>query len=249
MHPFQIIQGGMGVGVSHWRLANAVSRERQLGVVSGTGIGAVLARRLQVGDPGGDMRRALARFPLRPVAQRIVARYFVDFGKSQVAPFVSTPVPNQHLTSDGTDLLIAANFVEVFLAKEQHKGVVGINYLEKLQCDHLASLYGAMLAGVDYVLMGAGIPRFIPGAIDALSRHEKASYRLDVEGALAGEEFNSTFDPAAWWNNPARNPTHMPMPALKRPHFFAIISSIAVMILAQRYRSFGLRGKKSRHST
>ena len=46
---------------------------------------------------------------------------------------------------------------------------------------NLASLYGAMLAGVDYVLMGAGIPREIPGALDALSRHEPASLKLDVE--------------------------------------------------------------------
>ena len=30
-------------------------------------------------------------------------------------------------------------------------------------------LYGAMLAGVDYVLMGAGIPRTIPGILDSLA--------------------------------------------------------------------------------
>ena len=55
-----IIQGGMGVGVSNWRLANAVSSRGQLGVVSGTALDVVLARRLQDGDPGGHMRRALA---------------------------------------------------------------------------------------------------------------------------------------------------------------------------------------------
>ena len=35
---------------------------------------------------------------------------------------------------------------------------------------HLASIYGAMLAGVGYVLMGAGIPLHIPGVLDALRR-------------------------------------------------------------------------------
>lgn len=34
----KIIQGGMGVGVSNWRLANAVSKLGQLGVVSGTAL-------------------------------------------------------------------------------------------------------------------------------------------------------------------------------------------------------------------
>ena len=43
----KIIQGGMGVGVSSWRLARAVSALGQLGVVSGTALDQVLARRLQ----------------------------------------------------------------------------------------------------------------------------------------------------------------------------------------------------------
>ena len=43
---------------------------------------------------------------------------------------------------------MAANFVEVFLAREGHVHPVGINFLEKIQMPHLPSLYGAMLAGV-----------------------------------------------------------------------------------------------------
>lgn len=54
-----IIQGGMGVTVSGWRLARAVSKEGQLGVVSGTALDLVLARQLQLGDVGGHLRRAL----------------------------------------------------------------------------------------------------------------------------------------------------------------------------------------------
>ena len=50
-----IIQGGMGVGVSGWRLARAVSRTGQLGVVSGTALSLLLTRRLQVGDPDGHV--------------------------------------------------------------------------------------------------------------------------------------------------------------------------------------------------
>ena len=42
-----IIQGGMGVGISDWRLARAVSLRGQLGVVSGTALDTVMVRRLQ----------------------------------------------------------------------------------------------------------------------------------------------------------------------------------------------------------
>jgi len=52
---------------------------------------------------------------------------------------------------------VVANFVEFFLARNGHDNPVGINYLEKLQLPHLPSIYGAMLAGVGYILMG-GVP-------------------------------------------------------------------------------------------
>ena len=70
--PAVIIQGGMGVGVSGWRLARAVAATGHLGVVSGVALDTVLARRLQLGDPGGHVRRALAQLPLPGAAERIV---------------------------------------------------------------------------------------------------------------------------------------------------------------------------------
>ena len=57
---------------------------------------------------------------------------------------------------------MVGNFAEVWLAKEGHDGVVGINCLEKIQLATPTALLGAMLGGVDYVLMGAGIPREVP---------------------------------------------------------------------------------------
>ena len=76
----KIIQGGMGVAVSNWRLAQAVSREGQLDVVSGTALDQVLARRLEDGDPGGHMRRAIDAFPFRAMAERVWDTYFVPGG-------------------------------------------------------------------------------------------------------------------------------------------------------------------------
>ena len=67
-----IIQGGMGVAVSSWQMARAVALAGELGVVSGTALDAVLARRLQDGDPGGHGVRALAHFPDQRLAGRIL---------------------------------------------------------------------------------------------------------------------------------------------------------------------------------
>lgn len=159
-----IIQGGIGVAVSHWKLGRAVSLLGELGVASGTALAVVLARRLQTGDPDGDMRRALAYFPVPAVAKRVLANFYQPHGKAARAPFALTPMPFLPSGAVLTELTVAADFVEVFLAKKGHSGLVGINLLEKIQLPTLPSLFGAMLSGVDYVLMGAGIPRSIPGA-------------------------------------------------------------------------------------
>ena len=161
-----IIQGGMGVGVSNWRLARAVSQLGQLGVVSGTALDQILIRRLQDGDPGGHMRRGLDAFPFSQMAERIWKRYFIPGGKGEGMPYELAAAHSKDNSRDLIELCIVSNFVEVFLAREGHENPVGINYLEKVQPPHLPSIYGAMLAGVGYVLMGAGIPLKIPSMLD-----------------------------------------------------------------------------------
>jgi nitronate monooxygenase len=207
----------MGAGVSHWRLARAVSAEGQLGVVSGTAIDLILARRLQMGDPGGHMRRGLDRFPVPAIAERIWRRFYVPGGKPAGRPFAPMPLPSKDPAPDAVELSIVANFVEVFLAREGHGRPVGINYLEKIRLPHLPSIYGAMLAGVDYVLMGAGIPVRIPGVLDALVNHAPVTYPLPVAGAHDGDDTLLRFDPRAFLD--------LGLPPLKRPAFLAIVSS------------------------
>jgi nitronate monooxygenase len=216
----------MGAGVSDWRLARAVSQTGQLGVVSGTALATILARRLQIGDPDGQMRHALATFPVAGVAAKVLADYFIAGGKPAKAPFKLTPLPGLAASPDYTGLIVAANFVEVFLAKQGHAGLVGINFLEKIQFPTLPSIFGAMLAGVDYILMGAGIPRSIPGVLDRLARGETANLKIDVEGSLPGEEFQSQFDPAAFCGGEA--------PKLKRPAFLGIVASATLAITLAR---------------
>ena len=217
-----IIQGGMGVGVSDWRLARAVSREGHLGVVSGTVLDTLLLRRLQDGDPGGHVRRAMAHFPEHAVSDTVLARWYLPDGRPAGTPYRLLPMYKQHVSVARQQVTMLAAFVEVFLAKEGHRGDVGINLLTKVQLPNLATLYGAMLAGVDYVLMGAGIPREIPGVLDAFAEHQQASIRFDVEelpGSSPAEPEWLTFVPAAHVS-PA-----VTLTPLRRPRFLAVVSA------------------------
>jgi nitronate monooxygenase len=220
-HP-PIIQGGMGVAVSSWQLARAVSRAGQLGVISGTMLAVILARRLADGDPQGDLRRALAALPVPGIAERVLEAHFIPGGKDPALPYRHVSLPEIQMGRALLELTVAANFAEVFLAKEGHDGRVGINLLEKIQVATLPSLYGAMLANVDYVLMGAGIPRAIPGALDRFAAGEVAELTIEVENGNGGSDCVSRFDPRDFWGEAPR--------PLRRPQFLAIVSSATLAL-------------------
>lgn len=237
-----LIQGGMGVAVSNWELARAVAIAGEklnkpvvLGVVSGTGIEALLTRRLQDGDPGGHMQRALAAFPIPRMAEGILNDYFNDVKKPPTSRYRLTPKPTD-VFSDNPDrrrkaieMTIVSNFVEVYLAKQGHSSPIGINHLEKIQMLHPYRLYGAMLAGVDYLLEGAGIPTQVPGVLDQLALNKPASYKVDVTGSKASLE--ATFDPAELVPEIKSE--------LKRPKFLAIIASNLLAKLLTSRRASG----------
>jgi len=212
-----IIQGGMGAAVSDWRLANAVASQGQLGVVSGVALGALLARRLESGDPGGHMRRALAAFPMKDAAQRIIDKYFIEGGKNSGDRFAVKPMAKMRTSRKVEELIVAGNFAEVFLAKEGHSNPVGVNFLEKIQVTTLPSLYGVMLAGVDYVLMGAGIPRYIPGILDRLAEGFDVELKVDVKGLTDRGDPFIRFSPKDFAKEMVGK--------LPRPDFLAIVSS------------------------
>ena len=69
-------------------------------------------------------------------------------------------------------------------------------------------MYGAMLAGVDGVIVGAGNPDGLPAVCSRLANHEAVTIDLSVLYREAGEDFYVTFDPATGggWQTGAKPP-------------------------------------------
>ncbi|NTU79231.1 MAG: nitronate monooxygenase, partial [Chloroflexales bacterium] len=245
LKPIKLIQGGMGVYVSNWRLARAVSLAAPgatAGTVSGTALDVVYVRMLQLGDPGGHVRRAFAALDATygvSIGQKIFERYYIEGGKAPDARFKSAPlqvvraangkgaleVPaGNHapiqvtLDEEIIELLIATGFAEVWLAKEGHGGNVFINFLNKIEIPILYTMYGAMLAGVDGVVVGAGNPDGLPALRSRLAHHEAVTRPLPVLYQEAGEEFHVAFDPRRVCDGAF---TRAP---LRRPAFLAIVT-------------------------
>lgn len=222
LEEIKLIQGGMGVHVSNWRLARAVAMQRPgvtVGTVSGTALDVVYVRLLQLGDPGGHARRALQALDDTfgvTIGHNICTRYFIEGGKTPAARFRSAPMHIVHthderhtipmpngvnamvplkLDDDIIELLIATGFVEVWLAKEGHSGKIFINFLNKIELPLIYVMYGAMLAGVDGVIVGAGNPEGLPALCKQLAQHTAVAHEISVLYRETGEEFAIAFDP------------------------------------------------------
>ncbi len=211
-----LIQGGMGIAVSHWPLARSVSLAGQLGVVSGTAIETVFVRRLQDHGVDDGLRAVLEKFPDQSIVEAVLARYTKPRRPGSKTPYRAVPMLTHRTVHATQDLLVLASYAEVAQAKAGHDGLVGINLLTKVQIPTVPTLFGAMLAGVDYVVMGAGIPVHIPGVLDQLSRGSLVEMALEVVGEAPKELVPVLrFDPARF---AADFPLH-------RPEFLGIVSS------------------------
>ena len=241
----KLIQGGMGVYVSNWRLAKAVALEKPgitAGTVSGTGLDWVYVRLLQLGDPGGHVRRAFKAFDNTyesGIGEKILNRYFIERGKSPASHFKNPPqqllraldgsdvipLPSHpeisvplSLDNDTIELLIVTGFAEVWLAKEGHNGNIFINFLKKVELPLVYTMYGAMLANLDGVIIGAGNPDGLPAICSQLVNHEKVKIDIQVLYREPGEDFYVPFDPKM-----VADGKFSPKP-LRRPAILAIAS-------------------------
>lgn len=229
----KIIQGGMGVYVSTPFLANAVSQHGGLGTVSGVAADKMLARLLQAGDLHGHFRRALSHFPFPEVACEVLDAYFVPGGIPSTARYKPVPALTLNPSRMTIALHLCANFAFVWLAKEGHTNPVSINWLEKMQMAHLYSIAGAMLAGVNFVTMGAGIPLQVPSVLDHFAHGQPVEYRVTVTGCPSGT-MTMRFDPSQFFQKP--------WPALRRPGFLPIVSSDALAVLMMKKVPGGIQG-------
>lgn len=221
----------MGIAGSYFPLAQSVALAGGIGIVSGVCIHVVIAWLLQLGDPGGHIRRAAHNFPYPDIAEEIFKTYYIEGGKQPDVPFKTVPFFTIRPSRSLLRLNFFANFAVVWLAMDpqgardsegneiqRNEMMVGINYLEKVQLPHLSSAYGAITAGVKCFAVGAGIASQFPSMLDALSRHQPTQYRLTVKGALPGEVFQTEFDPRMLGIDPPRE-------ALPRPDFYPIVST------------------------
>src|SRR5690606_6805231 len=150
------------------------------------------------------------------VGRTLRDRYFIEGGKAPDARFRSAPmqlvrthdgrityplpegpaaVVPLKLDDDIIELLIATGFAEVWLAKEGHSGKIFINFLNKIELPLIYTLYGAMLAGVDGVIVGAGNPEGLPALCRQLAQHAAVAHEISVLYRETGEEFVIAFDP------------------------------------------------------
>ncbi len=213
-----IIQGGMGIGVSNPNLAKAVAMAGGIGTVSCTAAERTLANTLQFGDLDGSCRRAMAHFPFPEVVERVLARWYREGGIGEDEKLKVVPMFTFRSRPDLIELAVLASFAFVWLAKEGHNNPISVNYLEKLQIGHVYHLTGAMLAEVDYVTMGAGIPLHIPDVLNTLAVGGDPSYSVDVKYSTSQPV---TFSPREFFGE--KFPREM-----KRPGFFPIISTDAL---------------------
>lgn len=212
----------MGFYVSDWYLARIISMLGQIGTISGVELGRVMAEKLRRGDPGGHFGRALSHFPFPQHAEKVWKAFYVKdgIGKGRATPFWSV-MPSDLLIS----LTVCANFACVWLAKEGHDNPVGINYLDKIW-PHIHAIFGVMLAHVDFITMGAGFPRQIPGIIKAFIEGRTASYRIPVIGKNI-RSYEMSFDPKSFFGQK--------LPEMQIPGFYPIIASnLAVNFLLNK---------------
>lgn len=235
----RIIQGGMGIRISNWKLAREVARKGELGVISGTAMDVAMVRELQNGDPDGAFRRALATFPDQDMANRFLDKFFIEGGHEEGKPYRGIPMWTMKPPQVLLEATVLANYCEVWLAKHDDDGrpissggkedaIVGINCLTKIQLPNVPSLYGAMLAEVDYVIMGAGIPMEFPAILDDLSEGTTVEYAIDTDYAEKDQQQFLTFSPTEFWE--AAGKPELAKVTRKRPAFVPIVSSV---LLAQ----------------
>jgi len=168
----RLIQAGMGIRVSSCTLANATSRLGALGVVSSVALRHIVIEEIR---EGREEVIAIARtFPIRSYVDAILQ--FAPGGPKHRRP-APLDDPDPVRGDLPKRLSVIAAYVEVMRAKQGHRGKVGINIMWKCALTVLPSIYGAMIAGVDALLCGAGVPMELPDIVNAIRTGRDMDYK------------------------------------------------------------------------
>ncbi|NJD18668.1 MAG: nitronate monooxygenase, partial [Gemmatimonadetes bacterium] len=220
-----ILVGGMGVDISSVDLISTVARHasgRISGSLSATGLTDVYARLLQFGDVGDVVRRAFDAFKEKVPAladdvERLYRQYHAPGGLALGERLKGFSLAGPTPPRDVQIFTMLATFSHVWRAKlAAPDRPVGINFLRKIERVLLQGLYGAMLAGADWVVMGAGDPGEIPAILDDLARNHAAELPVHVATVPRGQH-RIRFDP--------RELVGPDVPPPPRPAFLAIVSA------------------------
>lgn len=197
----RLIQAGMGVRISGWRLANATARLGALGVVSGVGLRHIVVEEIRAAEA---VAIAAAReFPVLRYVEELLAFAPGGAWHSRAVP-LDDPDPVRGALARRLSTIAA--FVEVRRARAGHRGAVGVNVMWKCALTVLPTIYGAVLAGASALLCGAGVPIELPGILEHFRSGTDLVYRpltgtgthvrLEIEEDGTAELIRSMPDPA-----------------------------------------------------
>lgn len=158
----RLFQAGMGAGVSRYWLSRKAARLGALGIVSSVGLRTIIVEAVRRGD-----KQVIAMAKTFPFAQH----------RDELLSFASggfrhrRAVPQDGYGDVGklaARLTVISTFIEVSLAKKGHHGKIGINVMWKLSTSVLPTILGALLAGVDALICGAGVPMELEEIVDSI---------------------------------------------------------------------------------
>ncbi len=161
----------MGAHISSANLARETSRLGALGVVSGVGLRQIVITQIRLGDTNAiEVART---FPIPGYFEELL-RYCP--GGDHADRAIPMDVPDRVRGAIAKRLSTICSYVEVRRAKAGHLGQVGINVMWKCALTALPTIYGAMLAGVDALLCGAGVPMELPDIVRRMRTGEDLEY-------------------------------------------------------------------------
>lgn len=206
----RLIQAGMGVHISSAQLANVTARLGALGVVSSVGLRTIVAEQVRAGDV--DVIRLAQTFPIKQYVEELME--FAKGGQrhNRMVPMDDLDPAKSELPKR---LSTIASYIEVMRAKQGHYGKIGINVMWKCALTALPSIYGAMIAGVDALLCGAGVPMELPDVVSKIREGCNLSYH-PLTGTSTSAKLNIEQDQLAGF-----------LQKLHLPHMMPILSNFA----------------------